>query len=169
MHKSLALALLLGGCLPPERPEDPAEWDACLLASSKLVVETLDDEPNMQVKPNGQSVLLLTTRWGAGGAIAIEHTWGSLLVELPAALRRGDVVRFDGEAKAEYAEGHSVSSYRSQRVKGSVTVLAIDGDAAELRIDLAATEPIVDRENRGVVPMKGVIDARRAQRRLDCP
>jgi hypothetical protein len=138
-----------------------------LQSSAQLVAEQVDGEPHLNVEAGEASVLLLRTRWGAGG-LAVEHTWGEIEMELPPSMRPGDVVHLAGDAKAEYAEGHSVSSYRSQRLKGSLRVLAIDEDSAELDIDLLATEPVIDRERRGNVRLKGVLGAKRVSRRLDC-
>jgi hypothetical protein len=124
----------------------------------------------LEIAPGERQVFFAHTRWGAGGLIAAEHTWGELVLELPATARGHDVIRFGAGSQlhAEYRQGHSIVNYLSDHLVGSVEVVALDGDDAELRLDLRATEPSIDIAKEGAIALSGRVDAERAASAKDC-
>ena len=167
-------AVLIGlcGCLPAERPAKPADWSSCLVTPAALTMEVRESKDSRAVIAEGVagSVLSLHSRWGAGSALAVEHTWGELLIELPAELHRGEVITLDssGTRKTSYAEGHAITSYRSNRVVGTVKVSEVSDATISLDVDVNATEPTIDVDHRNVVPMKGAFQAKRANQERAC-
>jgi len=161
-------------CLPPSRPSDADRWLACLITPATLTFEptrTATGEARAVIREGGNgSVLLLSSRWGAGGLIAQEHTWGELLLPLPATLRRAELIKFAtvSPTSTSYAEGHSRTSYRSHRVVGTVTVRDYDDSEVTIDVDLHATDPIIDVDQRGAVPLRGVVKASRVTRQRAC-
>lgn len=158
-----AVALLWTGvgCATPSF-NDLSTWRGCLIQPS-LSEDPSDNGP----LAGGDAEQTVYISW-QGKA----NEYASLRVALPGSLPRKKAVEVANDEEsfmeARYQQGTTMQEYDSRTVKGQVTVQDFDDRKATMDVDLTVSEPNLDVNLVGAVPLKGRLELQRVRSVKEC-
>lgn len=154
--------LLLQACATVP-PSDPSNWRACIIRPMAFEVE------GDRIDVGSAKQVFLYAQWGQS-AYGARSDFGSLLVEIPESLQLNTPITVvsTGDDRNRYKEGTTSLLYDSETVAGTLTVVGASRRKMEVDLDLIASEPLLDINQRGEVPIKGRVELQAVSSIRDC-
>jgi hypothetical protein len=151
--RGLIVALAMAGCsseLPPL-----SRWSATVSEHGRFY----DFYDSRRATDERCARLLTLTAHCCGSPFVTDQEQsGDLQVVLPAPLVTGQTITVDDSTTSRYAVGGQAVVYASRHLRGTIDVLSL-GKRAQLRLKLVATQPRVDRLQKGDRVLEATVSA----------